>query len=233
MQTATARLLAIGTSLLVISSAWAQDQTGKEPAAATAQKAIEPAAVEAKVGQAAPDFTLLDCTGTKHRLADYKDKLVVLEWVNQQCPFSVKAVPIMKELRKKYADKGIVWLAIESTHYRTPEENAQYIKDKELGCPILMDNDGKIGRLYGAKVTPHMYVINKGQLVYQGALHSMPEGGAKESASRNYVDEALAAVLAGKAVPVAETTPKGCNVKYKPAAEEPKGDKPAGDKKAE
>jgi peroxiredoxin len=231
MQTATARLLAIGTSLLAISAAWAQDQTGKEQAGATAQKGGDPAAVEAKVGQAAPDFTLLDCTGKKHRLADYKDKLVVLEWVNQQCPFSVKAVPIMKELRKRYAGKGIVWLGIESTHFRKPEENLQYIKDKELDFPILMDNDGKVGRMYGAKVTPHMFVINKGQLVYQGALHNMPEGGDKEAAGRNYVDEALAAVLAGKPVPVAETTPKGCNVKYKPAAEEQKGDKPADEKK--
>jgi peroxiredoxin len=232
MQIVTTRLLVIGTSLLALSAAWAQEPKGKEQAGAAAQKNAEPAAVAAKVGQAAPDFTLLDCAGKKQHLADYKDKLVVLEWLNQQCPFSVKAVPIMKELRKKYADKDVLWLGIESTHYRTPEENLQYIKDKELNFPILMDNDGKVGRLYGAKVTPHMFVINKGELVYAGALYSTPEGGDKEAVGRNYVDETLAALLAGKPVPVAETTPKGCNVKYKPAAEEQKGDKPADEKKA-
>ena len=229
MQTRTARLVAIGLSLLAISLVLAQDQKGKPLAMPTGGDSDT---VEAKVGQAAPNFTLLDSAGKKHILADCKDKLVVLEWINQQCPFSVKAVPIMKELRKKYDGKGIVWLGIESTFYRKPEENAQYIKDKELNFPILMDNDGKIGRAYGAKVTPHMYVINKGQLVYQGALQSKPGGSEQEAAPRNYVDEALAAVLAGKTVPVAETTPWGCSVKYKPAPPHDDGDKPANDQKA-
>jgi len=173
----------------------------------------------ARIGEPAPEFTLLDCNGKKHSLSDYKDKIVVLEWLNQQCPWSVKAVPVMKELRRKYAQDPVVWLGIESTHFRKPEENIQYAKDQELSFPILMDNDGRVGRLYGAKTTPHLYVINKGKLVYMGALHNNQQGDLKESETRHYVDEALRAVLDGKEVPVAETKAWGCSVKYKPQAE--------------
>lgn len=172
-----------------------------------------------RIGQPAPDFTLLDCEGNKHTLSDYKDKIVVLEWVNQQCPWSVKAVPVVKEIRGKYAKDSVVWLGIESTHNRKPEENIQYAKDHELGFPILMDNDGRVGRLYQAKTTPHLYVINKGKLVYMGALHNNQQGPRQESEVRHYVDEAIRAVLDGKDVPVAETTAWGCTVKYKPQEE--------------
>jgi len=193
---------------------------GDEPAKPATAPAAKPTAV--KIGQPAPDFTLLDHTGKKHRLSDYADKVVVLEWLNQECPYSVRAVPVVKALSTKYAEKGVVWLGVESTHWRKPEENDKYARDKELKYPILMDNEGKVGRLYGARTTPHIFVINKGTLAYMGALHDDPQGKKAASEIRNYVDEALTAILGGKDVPLAETTPWGCSVKYKtdaPAAE--------------
>jgi peroxiredoxin len=169
---------------------------------------------EAKVGEQAPDFTLLDHDGKKHTLSNYKDKIVVLEWINQQCPWSVKVAPMCRDLAKKWDDKDVVWIGVESTHWRKAEENQKYAKDKELGYPILMDNDGKVGRMYGAKTTPHMYIIEKGKLVYAGGIHNNQHGTKSDSDVRIYVDEALAALTAGKEVPVAETTPWGCSVKY-------------------
>ncbi len=183
-------------------------------AAKGAKQVKEQKPQKAEVGKAAPDFTLKDCYGKEHTLSDHKDKLVVLEWVNQQCPYYIRAIPLMKKLHQKYEDQDIVWLGVESTHWRKPDENKKLIKQKELGYTILMDNDGQVGRLYEAKTTPHIYVINKGKLVYAGALNDDPRGSQKESEVRNYVDEALAAVLAGKDVPLAETKPWGCSVKY-------------------
>lgn len=174
------------------------------------------AKVKAKVGKAAPEFTLKDCDGKEHSLSDFEDKIVVLEWVNQQCPWCIKAIPTMKKLHKKYGDnEDIVWIGIESTNWRKPAENKKFIKEHKLAYPILMDNSGRVGKTYGAKTTPHVYVIAKGKLVYQGALHNNQYGKKKESEVRNYLDEALTAILADKDVPVAETTPWGCSVKYK------------------
>lgn len=211
MQTRPLRIvLAVAlTAGFAMATTSAQGHDSKKPEDAAAPSA------KAQVGQDAPDFTLTDAAGTKHTLSDYKDKLVVLQWVNQQCPWSLKAIPAIKELQKKYDQKGVVWLGIESTHWRKAEENVQYAKEKELNFPILMDNEGTVGRLYGAKTTPHLYVINKGKLVYAGALHNNQQGDKKAGEVRNYLDDALAAVLAGKDVPLAETTPWGCSVKYK------------------
>jgi len=183
-----------------------------------------------RIGQPAPDFTLRDHTGKEHRLSEYSDKVVVLEWLNQECPYSLRAVPTVKALSTKYAEKGVVWLGVESTHWRKPEENVKYARDHELKYPILMDNEGKVGRLYGARTTPHIFVINKGTLAYAGALHDDPQGKKAANEIRHYVDEALAAVLGGKDVPLAETTPWGCSVKYKsgsPATEGKSGNSEA------
>ncbi len=181
---------------------------------AVPQQAQEAVKAKAKVGEAAPTFTLLDCEGKKHNLEDLKDKIVVLEWMNQQCPWCIKALPICKKIKEKYAEKGVVWLGIESTHWRKPSENIKFKRDKGIEYPILMDTDGKVGRAYGARTTPHMFVINKGTLVYAGALNNNQHGRKSTDEARDYVDEALATVLADKDVPVAETTPWGCSVKY-------------------
>ena len=218
MQTRPTRIILLGVLFLTAARvAWGQEGKGQghSRGAGEGEQAGSPAS--AKIDQAAPDFTLLDCNGTKHALSDYKDKVVVLEWVNKTCPWSVKAIPVMKALHKKYADKGVVWLGIDSTWSRKPDENVQYIKDKELDFAILMDSDGKVGHLYGARNTPQVFVIRKGTLVYMGGLHN-DQYEKKPSEFRNYVDEALAAVLAGKDVPMAETTPWGCRVGYKETA---------------
>lgn len=205
----TRRTIVVAAALLA-AAAFAQD---KPAATQPAKDAASPP--KAVVGQDAPAFTLLDSAGKKHSLADLKDKTVVLEWVNQQCPWSVKSLPVAKELARKYADKGVVWLAIDSTWGRKPEENEKYIKDQTLPYPILMDTDGAVGRQYGATNTPHLFVIARGKLVYAGALHNDQEGRKPKAEVRQYVDEALGAVTAGKPVPLAETKAWGCNVKYK------------------
>jgi peroxiredoxin len=187
---------------------------GAQEAGKTTPPAKSDAPVGAKVGAAAPDFTLTDSNGKEHKLSDLKDKVVVLEWVNKECPWCLKAIPAVKALRKTYEPKGVVWLAVDSTHGRKAEDNVAFAKEKDLGYTILMDPDGKVGRLYGAKTTPHVFVINKGTLVYNGALHNNQQGDKPDSEVRNYVDEALGAVLAGKDVPVAETKSWGCSVKY-------------------
>jgi peroxiredoxin len=162
---------------------------------------------KAEIGKPAPDFELTAVGGGKYKLSDYKDKVVVLEWWNQDCPFSRRYTPTMKALAARYAEKGVVWLAIDSTNYQTAEQDREYQKKHELPYPILMDFDGKVGRRYDARTTPHMFVINRRLLVYSGAIDNRD--------SRNYVAEALDAVLAGKDVPLKTTQPFGCSVKYK------------------
>jgi len=168
------------------------------------------------VGEIAPDFELESCDGRQYKLSDAKDKIVVLEWINQDCPVSRSARPKLKETAEAYAKLGVVWLAIDSTNYQTPEQNDKYRKTHDLPYPILMDNDGKVGRAYGAKVTPHIFVIAKGKLVYAGAHDNQQQRRGREQPEyRNYVAEALDAILAGKDVPSPTTTPYGCPVKYK------------------
>lgn len=166
----------------------------------------------AKVGEPAPALTLKDLHGKEVRLADLRGKIVVLEWLNKGCPYSVKACPTMVATAEKYASRGVVWLGIDSTHGATAQENLDYAAEKKIHYPILMDGDGKVGRAYGARTTPHMFVIDaKGTLVYAGAIDNRKSG----ADYRNYVVEALDALLAGKPVEVSETQPYGCTVKYK------------------
>ncbi len=190
--------------VLLTSVAWAQEKSELK----SADKA-EPKTAETKidVGQPAPDFELVGADGKKHKLSDYKDKVVVLEWFNFECPYCKAATPLMKETSEKYAKKGVVWLAVDSTHFRKAAENLEYAKNNNLGYPILMDNDGKVGRLYGAKTTPHMFVINKGTLAYIGA-HD-------DKGKRNYTAEVLDAVLDGKTPAMTKSQPYGCSIKYK------------------
>lgn len=193
----------LAATLLVATTASAQDGKAGRSAAAGG----------AEVGKPAPEFELKDTDGKVHKLSDYKDKVVVLEWFNKDCPVCRKAMPKMKELAASYSAKGVVWLAVDSTAVRTVEENKAAKKDEGIAYPILMDNDGKVGRTYGAKTTPHMFIINKGTLVYAGA-HDNGQA-ADKSTPRNYIQESLDAILAGKPVPLAKTDAYGCSVKYK------------------
>ena len=169
------------------------------------------------VGDPAPAFTLTDSAGHKISLADYKDKVVVLEWINPDCPFVQRhyKAGTMKNLAAEYASKGVVWLAINSTNYMDAEANAKFKAANGLAYPILVDQSGEVGHLYGAMTTPHMFIIDsEGMIVYMGAIDDDPWG-SKDGPATNYVAAALDEVLAGKAVTVSETKPYGCSVKYK------------------
>lgn len=169
-------------------------------------------AVKAKIGQPAPDFTLKDVYDKPFKLSDFKGKIVVLEWINKGCPVSAGAhdKKIMQDTYKKFAEKGVIWLAIDSTAspaVAKPEDNRVYAAQKGLAYPILHDPDGKVGHAYGAKTTPHMFVIDKeGQLAYNGAID--------DQGKTNYVAVAIEDLLAGKKVAKAQTEPYGCTVKY-------------------
>ncbi len=169
------------------------------------------------VGDTAPAFTLADSAGNDVSLSDFEGKIVVLEWLNPDCPFVQRhyKAGTMKDLATKYDGEGVVWLTINSTNYMDAAANAKFKADNGLPYTILVDQSGDVGHLYGAKTTPHMYIIDgAGILVYIGAIDDDPRGNKGEPAV-NYVAVALDEVLAGNAVSTAETKPYGCSVKYK------------------
>jgi len=180
------------------------------------------AAVE--VGQTAQDFSLTDTQGKTHALADFKGKYVVLEWYNPDCPFVVKHYESgnMQKLQKEFTDKGVVWLSINSSatgkqgNYTSEEYNKLAEKSKATPSALLLDHDGKVGILYAAKTTPHMFIINpEGKVIYQGAIDSKPTSSAADiDSSENFVKVALDAAMAGKPVANSSTKPYGCSVKY-------------------
>jgi peroxiredoxin len=180
---------------------------------------------EAPVGQTAPNFTLTDSYGNKHSLSDYKGKIIVLEWVNHDCPFVMKLYNSskMQELQKTYTGKGVIWLSMNSSApgkqgYRTPEQANELTKQKKAApTALLIDSEGEVGKLYGAKTTPHMFIINKdGILVYNGAIDDIRSTNVDDVAkAKNYVQLALDELLAGKEVSIKTSQPYGCSVKYK------------------
>jgi len=175
-------------------------------------------------GRVAPNFTLTDSYGHKHSLADYKGKFVVLEWFNPECPFVKKHYNSgnMQKLQKEYTARGVVWLSINSSARGkqgslTPQGFNQFIAEKAaLPTAVLLDTKGKVGHLYGAQTTPHMFVINpQGILIYQGAIDDIPSADVDDVAkAQNYVKLALDAAMNGKPVAVATTKSYGCSVKY-------------------
>jgi peroxiredoxin len=178
----------------------------------------------ATVGQPAPAFTATDASGKTVSLADFKGKHVVLEWVNPGCPFVVKHYSSgnMQGTQKEATAKGVVWLAINSTaadagDYLKPAEMAQWMQgQKAAATATLMDADGKVGKAYGARTTPHMYIVDpQGKLVYAGGIDDKPSTNVADIAkATNHVKVALNETLAGKAVSQASTRPYGCSVKY-------------------
>jgi len=183
-----------------------------------------PALAAATVGQPAPSFTAVDAGGKTVSLADYKGKHVVLEWVNPGCPYVQKhySSANMQGTQKEAVAQGVVWLAVNSTapdasDYKTPAAMAQWMQgQKAAATATLMDSDGKVGRTYGARTTPHMYIVNPvGTLVYAGAIDSKPTANPADIAgATNHVKVALAESLAGKAVGTPSTRAYGCSVKY-------------------
>ncbi|TVQ86195.1 MAG: thioredoxin family protein [Deltaproteobacteria bacterium] len=194
-------------------------QATKEPAPSPTEKAE--ATPVATVGQAAPDFTLKDLEGKSHSLSDHKGKTVVLEWFNPDCPYVVAAYDggPMSELIQESREQGVVWLTINSgapgKQGHGVERNKQASEDWSMPQPILLDEDGTVGRAYDAKVTPHMYVINpEGVLTYAGALDNAPRNKIPSDGHLTFTRDALTATLAGEEVRASRTQAWGCTVKY-------------------
>lgn len=210
---------------------------GKDPAvqnttgATTAVSPVTPAAApatageHAEVGKPAPDFALKDLDGKEVRLSSFKGKAVVLEWFNPGCPF-VKASHTkgsLKDAAKRQTKNGVVWLAINSGAAGKQgaglDANRDGAKTFAMENPILLDEAGTVGKIYGATNTPHIMVVDdKGTLVYRGAVDNSPDGeGESPTGGKlvSYVDAALADIGAGKPVATSETKAYGCGVKYK------------------
>jgi peroxiredoxin len=178
-----------------------------------------------KIGQPAPAFSAVDLDGKTRSLSEFKGKYVVLEWHNQSCPFVKKHYESgnMQKLQKELTGKGAVWLSIISSApgaqgFVTPEQEKQYLADEKAApTTVLFDPEGTVGRAYGAKTTPHMFVIDdKGVLVYAGAIDDKPTTDQADTATaKNFVRAAYDEASAGKPVSTASTAPYGCGVKYK------------------
>ncbi|MHC4570049.1 MAG: redoxin domain-containing protein [Planctomycetota bacterium] len=174
---------------------------------------------QADAGRRARPFVLKTFDGKTVNLADYRGKTVVLEWLNFECPFvkhHYEKTSTMIDLANKYKDKGVVWFAINSTSHTKPAENQAFAAKHELPYPLLDDRSGKVGRAYGAKTTPHMFVIApSGGIAYDGAIDNSPMG--KTPAGQepvNYVDKVLGEVIARRDISTRSTKPYGCSVKY-------------------
>jgi peroxiredoxin len=177
---------------------------------------------EVEVGKAVPAFSLKGIDGKSYSISDFKGKVVVLEWSNPNCPYVQRVYKsgIMQSVQKKYADK-VVWLTVNSTSpksqdFETSENLAKAYKEwNATFVTMLLDPEGDVARLYDAKTTPHMFIIDKtGKLAYAGAIDDDPRGNKPEKT--NYVDLALTSVLEGKTVATTNTRSYGCTIKYAP-----------------
>jgi peroxiredoxin len=182
------------------------------------------AALALKPGETAPGFHGTDSNGKTETLAQYRGKFVVLEWANQGCPYERKHYESgnMERLQKEWTSKGVVWLSIISSApgqqgYVTPNEENQYLaKMHAAPTAAILDPSGTIGRLYDAKTTPHMFVIDpQGKIVYEGAIDDRPSPDPDTlKGAHNYVSAALEEAMAGKPVDTPVTRSYGCSVKY-------------------
>ena len=178
----------------------------------------------ARVGETAPDFTAIDSNGKTHHLADYRGKYVVLEWHNNGCPYTRKHYESgnMENLQREWTARGVVWFTVISSApgqegYVTAEQENQYMQQMHAApTAALLDPSGDLGHLYGAKTTPHMFIINpEGVLIYDGAIDNRPTPDASDiPGAVNYVSQALTEAMAGRPVSVPVSQPYGCSVKY-------------------
>lgn len=185
---------------------------------------VASAAGASTIGKAAPEFTLKDTSGKSVKLSDFRGRHVVLEWVNPECPYVQKHYESgnMQGLQKDYTSTNTVWLTINSTReghgeYKAPPVMADWMKSmKAAPTATLLDPDGKVGRAYDARTTPHMYIVDpKGQLVYAGAIDDKRSTNrADVKTAKNFVRAAMTEALAGKPVTTASTTAYGCTIKY-------------------
>jgi peroxiredoxin len=185
--------------------------------------ALAASAWAVEIGQPAPEFTGTDINGKTIKFSDYKGKIVVLEFYNSDCPFCHNQYQsgAVQDLQKQLADKGVVWLLVDSVNpknssHRTPAQAQQEWTDLKIAATAwLDDSEGTIGHLYGMKTTPHVFVVDKsGTLVYAGAMDDHPDPFHDPKTARNYVREAVDDLLAGKPIVVSQTKSYGCAVHY-------------------
>jgi len=179
---------------------------------------------QAKLNEVAPGFTLKDSFEKEYSLSDFEGKIIVLEWINFECPFVKKHYNSnnMQNLQEKYTKDGIIWLAVCSSaknkqgNFSNDEINRRSENLKTKYLAYLIDENGNVGKMYGAKTTPHMYIINKeGKLVYAGGIDDKPTTDIDDiESAKNYVSAALDELLDGKAVSLQSSTSYGCSVKY-------------------
>ena len=220
-------LIAAGGLLIAAPAALAQE--AKKPAATPSTTTAQPEKKEekktdkpmaAKVGETAPAFELTDTDGKTVKLSDFKDKIVFIEWFNPECPVIVghhKTQTTFADLHKEFNGKGVVFLAINSSaagmQGNGKDLNAKTKKDWALPYPVLLDESGTVGKSYGAKTTPHVFIIGKdGKLAYQGAVDNQKKAGEKDY--KSYAKQALDQLVKGETVTESETKPYGCGVKY-------------------
>lgn len=176
------------------------------------------------VGEAAPNWTLPATTGKTHQLSEFKGKFVVMEWFNKDCPFVKKHYGSgnMQKLQAWAKEKGVVWLSVISSApgkqgYIEASEGDAVMKERKMSsAALLLDSDGKVGKLYQAKTTPHIFIVDpKGKLVYNGAIDDTPSANPADIANaKPLVKLALEEALAGKPITTAVSQPYGCSVKY-------------------
>jgi peroxiredoxin len=204
-------LLAVGVAILVGCSA-------------QAQKGDKDAGPSAEIGKPAPNFTLTDPDGESHSLADYKGSYVVLEWVNFDCPFVHKHYSSgnMQTLQAAYKLKGVKWLSICSSapgkqgFFEGDSLKSRIFQEHSQAAAYLIDSSGTVGKMYGAKTTPHMFIVNpEGTLIYAGGIDDKPTTKLEDAKlATNYVRKTLNAAMKGEEVEVKSAPPYGCSVKY-------------------
>jgi peroxiredoxin len=177
-----------------------------------------------RVGDRAPDFTATDSNGRVHKLSEYQDKFVVLEWTNRGCPYTQKHYNSgnMQRLQREWTSRGVIWLTVISSapgkqgYVKAAEENAYVKQVNAAPTAVLLDPTGVLGHLYDAKTTPHMFIIDtKGILIYNGAIDDRPTTDlADVNGARNYLSLALEEATSGNPVSIPTTRPYGCSVKY-------------------
>ena len=177
-----------------------------------------------EIGKGAPDFQAKDINGKTHKLSDYKGKIVVLESINLDCPFSLNhyETGAMPELQTWAKEKGVVWLVVNSinpehkSHRDAASAKKEWEKYKIKANAWIDDGDGKVGKAYGLRTTPHMVVIDKTSgVAYEGAIDDRAEAEGDPRTARNYVRDAVNSLLAGEKPKVTQTKPYGCGIKYK------------------
>ena len=185
-----------------------------------------PGLAEANIssGQVAPDFALTDINGKPQKLSAYKGKYVVLEWFNSECPFVQKHYESgnMQSLQRKFGNQGVVWLTINSTNpnssnYRDPARSREIVNSWKIqSAALILDVDGKVGRMFGATATPHMWVIEpSGKVVFAGGIDDKATYRHEDvKTAKNFVASALEDAMAGRAIGVAAAPPYGCSIKY-------------------